>query len=123
MCPNCHNLETERHVLNNCPTAATLGRYTWRHDAVLRHLATIIEVKLSSGSILYVDLPGYSSPDDIFINMRPDLVITNGSAISVLELTCCYEQNLDKFRMYKTNKYSNLKTKCSLNLPVKCFYT
>src|SRR5437867_10782434 len=53
--------------------------------------------------------------------MRPDLVITNGSAISVLELTCCYEQNLDKSRMYKTSQYSNLKKRSSLNLPVKVF--
>ena len=35
-CPNCGNPETEKHVLNNCSTAAVQGRYTWRHKAVLR---------------------------------------------------------------------------------------
>ena len=91
MCPNCHNLETERHVLNNCPISALQGRYTWRHNAVIRHLVSIIESKLSQGSVLYVDLPGFSNPDAIFNSMRPDITIVNGSTVRVLELTCCYE--------------------------------
>ena len=35
-CPSCHLLETEKHVLNNCSMAANEGRYTWRHNAVLK---------------------------------------------------------------------------------------
>jgi hypothetical protein len=40
-CPSCTAPETENHVLNNCPIAAQQGRYTWRHNAVLKHLLSI----------------------------------------------------------------------------------
>ena len=86
-----------------------------------RYLVSIIESKLSPGSVLYVDLPGFSNPDAIFNSMRPDITIVNGSTVSVLELTCCYEQNLDKSRLYKINKYSNLEENCKLNKPVNVF--
>ena len=77
--------------------------------------------KLSPGSVLYVDLPGFRNPDTIFNNMRPDVIVVNGLVVSVLELTCCYEQNLENSRTYKVNKYSNLKGDCKLNLPVNVF--
>ena len=57
--PQCHNQETEKHVLNNCTTLATEGRYTWRHNAVLKYLVSVINSQLVPGSVLYVDLPGF----------------------------------------------------------------
>ena len=121
MCPNCKMLETENHVLNNCSFAASQGRYTWRHNAVLRHIVSIIKAKLLPGSVLYVDLPGYNSPGDLFIRFRPDLAVVNENSVSVLELTCCYEQNLVKSRDYKKAKYSELNVTCDLNAVVNLF--
>ena len=66
--------------------------------------------------MLYADLPGYSNPADIFFNFRPDLTIIDGGSASVLELTCCYEQNIDKSRTYKIDKYSGLNSDCKLNV-------
>ena len=37
LCPRCCNqVETENHILNNCAHSAEEGRYTWRHNAVLK---------------------------------------------------------------------------------------
>jgi len=36
-------LEYLEHVLTSCQTTLTQGRYTWRHDQVLRELADTLE--------------------------------------------------------------------------------
>ena len=48
-CPSCAGLETENHILNNCPTASQQGRYTWRHNAVLKILVQHIQSHLVAG--------------------------------------------------------------------------
>ncbi|XP_063420791.1 uncharacterized protein LOC134706007 [Mytilus trossulus] len=42
-CPLCGNRGTLHHVLSGCNIALTQGRYTWRHNQVLRELAEVIE--------------------------------------------------------------------------------
>ncbi|VDI43593.1 Hypothetical predicted protein [Mytilus galloprovincialis] len=42
-CPLCGNRGTLQHVLSGCNIALTQGRYTWRHNQVLRELAEVIE--------------------------------------------------------------------------------
>ena len=36
LCSLCNNVETQLHVLSNCPSY--LNRYTWRHDSILKTL-------------------------------------------------------------------------------------
>ena len=120
-CPACGSLETENHVLNNCSVSAQQGRYTWRHDAVLKYLASNIQSLLSASDKLFVDLPGYDSPADLFIGIRPDIVVIHNNKASALELTCCYERNLVGSKAYKVDKYSDIKTKFKLPMPIQLY--
>jgi hypothetical protein len=43
MCYLCQKRGTLQHILSGCNTALTQGRYKWRHDKILREIATIID--------------------------------------------------------------------------------
>ena len=42
-CPLCNGRQTVEHVLSSCKTALTQGRYTWRHNQVLKELAEAVQ--------------------------------------------------------------------------------
>ena len=42
-CPLCGARGTLQYVLSSCAIALSQGRYTWRHNNVLRELADVIE--------------------------------------------------------------------------------
>lgn len=42
-CPLCQTPATLRHILTGCKTSLSQGRYTWRHNQVLRQLAITLE--------------------------------------------------------------------------------
>jgi len=43
VCDLCsHEQCTLHHILVNCPVALTTGRYTWRHDSVLKKLSSVL---------------------------------------------------------------------------------
>ena len=42
-CPLCNGRQTVEHVLSSCRTALTQGRYTWRHNQVLKELAEAVQ--------------------------------------------------------------------------------
>ena len=95
----------------------TQGRYTWRHNGVLNHLATVsIQSKPDNCEIL-ADLPGMDQngstipPDILLPTSRPDLVILNreDKKIFLLELTCSFESNVDSANITKTLKYTQIK--------------
>ena len=44
-CPLCGQKGTLGHILTACPTALSQGRYTWRHDQVLKALADTLETE------------------------------------------------------------------------------
>jgi hypothetical protein len=58
-CTLCLGVQTNKHVLNNCSSAAALERYKIRHDAVLRILCKWVESVLEKSAILLADLQGY----------------------------------------------------------------
>jgi len=107
LCPQCGNRETENHVLNNCPFSAQQGRYTWRHNAVLRLLVCHIQAFLKSPDELLVDIPGFRNPSELYTNILPDITVVHKDRAHILELTCCYEKNLETSKSFKLNKYSN----------------
>ncbi|KAK3744418.1 hypothetical protein RRG08_000851 [Elysia crispata] len=41
-CPLCQGRQTTEHALSSCKIALSQGRYTWRHNRVLKELAAII---------------------------------------------------------------------------------
>ena len=51
-CPLCPTPATLRHIMTGCKTSLTQGRYTWRHNQVLKCLAAAIESKRSATNSL-----------------------------------------------------------------------
>ncbi|CAM4720493.1 unnamed protein product [Leuciscus chuanchicus] len=60
-CPLCQTPATLRHILTSCKTSLSQGRYTWRHNQVLRQLAAILEGRRSSINALPHPTSGHSS--------------------------------------------------------------
>ena len=73
---------------------------------------------------LYVDIPGYLSPEDLFTSgSRSDIVLETSSCIYALELTVYFETNLIKSREYKVNRYKDLeKNRCSTSKPCELIF-
>jgi len=116
-CPNCSGLETENHILNNCPVSAQQGRYTWRHNAVLRLLTSHIQTHLSGDDELFVDLPDFKNPEELYTNILPDITVLHNHKAYILELTCCYEKNLESSMLYKMEKYKDPASSCKRSIP------
>ncbi len=51
---------TLRHILVGCKTSLSQGRYTWRHNQVLRQLAIILEGRRTTTNALLHPVPGFS---------------------------------------------------------------
>ena len=49
-CPLCKERQTVEHVLSSCRAALTQGRYTWRHNQVLKVLAEAVEFNIAMGT-------------------------------------------------------------------------
>ena len=117
-CVLCKNPSNLQHILNWCPKALTEGRFTWRHNSVLSHLATNLKKNIPEDLELYADLPefwlnGRTFPPDVLCTpLRPDLVLINRKtrSIELLELTCSFECNIESAHLRKTRNYNDLKT-------------
>ena len=109
-CSRCKGKETMLHVFNNCPNY--LERYKWRHDSILNLLSNKIDRSTNHDSInLYVDCDKlkYRCTSDLFVSLRPDVVVIIDNKVTVIELTVCFETNTEKSRSYKQNRYKALK--------------
>ena len=113
-CPLCNgSVHTQHHILNNCSAAANQHRYLWRHNSVLNTIVYYLMSILDSTMKLYVDIPGYQPPDEIFsTGSRPDIVLETKDTMYVIELTVCFETNLQKSRHYKEDRYRDLDMNC-----------
>ena len=97
LCKYRSNLE---HILNWCPVALDEGRFTWRHNSVLSHMAKTLLASNPENLQIFADLPGLwlnggtVPPDILSTKFRPDLVIINckDKKIELMELTCCYKK-------------------------------
>ena len=93
-CFFCFQSETLQHIVSSCKSYLEDGRYTWRHNSVLLHLAN----SLSSfkNTSLFADLPSFPSPSLVTgDSLRPDLVlILNNTSVYLLELTVGFESNI-----------------------------
>ena len=117
VCPLCSNQGTLEHILNFCSVALTQGRYTWRHNTVLNHIANFIIQNKPPDLEVYcdisgLDLNGGTIPPDILVTQsRPDLVLLNRheKIICLLELTCSFERNSEAAFLRKSLRYAALK--------------
>ena len=116
-CGLCGNHCTLLHILNYCKTSLDQGRFDWRHDSIVKLLAsTLLEGKPASLD-LYADIQGYKTnggtiPANILCTLeRPDLVLvdTGKKHIILLELTCSFESNIETANSRKNLKYQDLK--------------
>ena len=118
VCPLCSNHGTLEHILNFCSVSLTQGRYTWRHNSVLYHIAnTIIQNKPPTLEVFCdiagLDINGGTIPPDILTTQfRPDLVLLNRQekTICLLELTCSFERNAEAAFIRKSMRYTTLKS-------------
>ena len=116
-CDLCGNPSNLQHILNWCPKALKEGRFTWRHNSVLYHFATTLKEKAPDNLEIFADLPnfwlngGTIPPDILPTGLRPDLVIINRAErkITLLELTCSFECNIETANIRKTKNYNDLK--------------
>ena len=97
-CPLCGQQQTLHHVLNHCPVALDLRRFSHRHDAVLTAIAELVGAHLAPPQQMIVDLPGYTyhyPPNIGCTDARPDIVVWDDIAkqVSLIELTVCFEIN------------------------------
>ena len=58
LCTLCQDVQTNKHVLSNCPAPAALLRCTTRHDRILLILAGYLHTHIQSPNKLHVDLQG-----------------------------------------------------------------
>ena len=117
-CNFCVNKETLHHILNNCSTFLTQGRYTWRHNSILATIVKHLKDNIPDNTSvkLYADIPGWSinsgtiPPNILLTSQRPDLVIVNNAKklIHVVELTIPFERNIASAHNRKIERYSSL---------------
>ena len=109
-CPLCGLVQTNKHVLSNCGSPASLSRYTKRHDHVLGILIDWFKSHLKDKCELYADIDEASVKPitDLFFPSRPDIAIKYSSRIDILELTVCHETNISSSQKYKQSKYQSL---------------
>lgn len=129
-CPQCGQEDcTLRHILSACPKALSEGRYTWRHNKVLKEIAQFlhlfIEDRRDKGKVtekgiltrandwkLDVDIgKNLRFPPDIIVtSLRPDMVVTSrrSRTIIVIELSVPWENNIAERHEFKMSKYQNL---------------
>jgi hypothetical protein len=114
-CPRCPGKkETLRHILSGCKPALEEGRYKWRHDRVLQRVCEIIQQHKPEAKI-QADLNGWEYREAAALidsGQRPDIMVTENSAgesiVTMIELTCPYEDNIQKDHNSKMDKYTTL---------------
>ena len=116
---NCNAKQTLNHILSSCRVSLEQGRFTWRHDSVLRTLFQSIRGHLRDGYTMFLDISGHQAsggsvipPEVIATSQRPDVVVVNMTAkdVIIFELTCPFDNNIDTAHAFKMEKYSSLVT-------------
>ena len=114
ICPLCQTTrQTLVHVLNNCPRAMELRRYSSRHNSVLQVIGDFIKSHLAPHFSISIDSPSevYSFPHHISpTNLRPDIVwwSDHQRELWLFELTVSFESQVADARARKRTKYYDL---------------
>ena len=114
-CALCNAMQTVGHVLNFCPTALELGRFTFRHDLVLGVFLCCLSKARPELAVHYsldyiTPSRSYSFPIPVHTNLRPDVVVSSpdGATIWLVELTVPLPHNTTTANSFKTSKYAAL---------------
>ena len=129
-CKRCNTKETLKHVVAGCPISTAERRFDWRHDSILKFIASNLSVAI--GAKVYADIPGFTNPEEVVEFQRPDMIIDhitdNGTVRWIVELTAGYETNLQNNAKRKEDRYkdlmSGMRRTCEdarfVNLSVSC---
>ena len=107
LCYSCSNVQTLQHIVSSCKVHLEQGRYTWRHNSVLKNLVEYLS-SVKKDLSFYADVDGFENPSIIAgLEVRPDMIIVNTTirAIYVIELTIGFETNITKNCTRKTLHY------------------
>ena len=111
---------TTKHILNACPVALSQGRYSWRHDSILKKILFFLRQHLTGEEKLYGDLNGFRAmenppstvpPDLLPTSDRPDIVfIREDNKVIIIELTVPFNSpdSINTAHNFKTSKYQIL---------------
>ena len=117
LCPLCKNLASLSHVLNNCSVALTQGRFTWRHDSILKHIVKLLQASSENPNVkVYADTGDRTSsggtipPNILPTAQHSDIYLYNDTekTAMIAELTVPFETNICKAHERKKNKYASL---------------
>ena len=124
-CQLCGETQSLAHSLNSCQKALVLGRYSIRHDGVLKVIVDFLQCHMAAGFQITADLPGqqYTFPQDIVpTDLRPDIVMWSTSAIYLVELTVPFETNIVGAAERKAHRYLPGTCQCLWTLPPHVHY-
>ena len=122
--------QTLSHILSYCNSALEQGRFTWRHNSVLRTIVDLLSPSLKNGFELYADLDGFNAgnggtipPDVLVTNQRPDLFLINRQLrrVFLFELTVPWDSNVETSHDLKVRKYAPLVNDLSNQFTVEVF--
>ena len=109
--------ETLHHILNYCNVSLNQGRFTWRHDNILRYICNSID---KSKFTLYADIPPHSLPGGGTIpphlsvtSLKPDICILHEGKADIFELTVPLDPNIPAAHIRKSEKYLHFITDCT----------
>ena len=117
-CSSCGNKETLQNVLNICPVYLNQGRFTWRHNNVLKYIWNSIKEGLDAKEFEHrsrADLDDTAGSTTVPLecaatNLKPDICVflPQNHQLTIVELSVSFEPNISKMHDYKVNKYAPL---------------
>ena len=118
------------HILSYCNISLEQGRYTWRHDSVLRTIVDCIRPNIKEGFELFADLASHGAgnggtipPDVLVTTQRPDifLVHRNSAKVVIFELTVPWDNNIESGHNLKVTKYASLVNDLLQEFRIECY--
>ena len=107
-CSFCLNPEWLLHNVAGCRHYH--DQFTWRHDSILNFIAKSLQPAITVHFSIYAHVNGFLNPSIITGESdRPDLLfLIQSKCLYVLELSVCFESNLNNNAVRKKEKYLNL---------------
>ena len=90
LCKVCYNTQTLQHVVSACKVHLEEGRYTWRHNSVLKIIADYL-LSITNNIELYCDITRYMSPS--IITGEQKVLISWLQYRQTTELSICFGIN------------------------------
>ena len=110
---HCGRKQTLNHILSCCKKSLEDGRFTFRHNNILKYIHTCLD---HTKFKVYVDIEGSQTaaggtlpPEVLVTNLKPDIVIIDRKTktVEIFELTVPGEHRIEISNKLKTEKYEH----------------